>query len=317
MNIYENFNEFYNKFLIENEKNFKEVESYRKNAINERKQIILLSVIFGIVFFILAMSTIICMNDSNKETLEELGPTFFCMIFAFPVVIVLIKRKNLNKYERIYKEKIIKNLTKSFCSYLEYDQDGKIEYEDFKKIDSEYWNCWSSSDFIKGICDNEEIIIAQVITQYNRHSYKNYSRYDIFDGAFAKIKLLDSFNTELFIKNVNRFNKRKNEEEFLKNNYDKININELNHIFDIYSSNIDVAKSILDSKITQILLEIYNDEKYEIAIIGNYVYIKIWEAALFSSPPLEKETYDKESIFKNYKVLYIIFYLITMLKEKT
>lgn len=38
MNIENKFNEFYNKFLIENQNNFNEIENLRKNSIKERKR---------------------------------------------------------------------------------------------------------------------------------------------------------------------------------------------------------------------------------------------------------------------------------------
>ena len=102
----------------------------------------------------------------------------------------------------------------------------------------------------------------------------------------------------------------------MRENLNQIHINELDSIFDIYSSNLYYEKSILDPNLIQALIDIYDIEKFEIAIKGNYIYLKFWIEGLFSNPPLEKEIYDRQIIYKNYKILYSIFYLISKLEEK-
>ena len=105
------------------------------------------------------------------------------------------------------------------------------------------------------------------------------------------------------------------DKEELKNKFDQ-KVKELKNIFNVYSSNSNSAEYILDSEISKILIDIYNTEKFEIAIKDNIIYIKFWISGLFSSPPLEKDTFDKTTIYKNYKMLYLIFYLSTKLKKE-
>ena len=102
----------------------------------------------------------------------------------------------------------------------------------------------------------------------------------------------------------------------MESKYNKIDIDELNNIFNIYSSSLDCDKNILNSEMNQILIDIYNMEQFEISIKDNCIYMKFWIAGLFSNPPLEKETYDREIIYKNYKMLYMIFYLLAKFKER-
>lgn len=163
------------------------------------------------------------------------------------------KRKKLKEYDKTYKEKITKNLIKSFCSSLEYYPNGKIEYNDFKNIDTAHCNSFYSSNLIKGIHMYNEITIAKVITQYSYHDYSStgngYGNYETFDGLFARIRLPKKSNTELYIKrkekiseklfnvfvgDISQVAKSKKEEEILKDKYNKIDINELNDIFNIY-----------------------------------------------------------------------------------
>lgn len=335
MNIEEEFNEFYKKFLIENQNNFNEIELQRKNSINERKRKKFLIIISVITFFLLSIGTIIFSTDKHNETLEVFGIFFMNMTWISPMIIALTKRNNLKEYYKLYKEKIIKNLIKSFCSSLQYYPNDGINYEDFKKINYEHFNNFYSSNLIKGMYMNDEITISKVITQYSYHDYSGsgngYGNYETFDGLFAKVRLPQETNIELYIKrkktlskklfniflgDINQVAKSNAEEDFLKNNYNKIEITELNNIFNIYSSNPELIKNILDSKMNEILIDIYNKEKFEISIKDNCIYMKFWIAGLFSNPPIEKETYDKEIIYKNYKMLYIIFYLSSIFKKK-
>lgn len=335
MNIEEKFNEFYNKFLIENRNNFNEIEVQRKNSISERKRKKLLITLSVITFFLLSVATMLFSNDENKETVETFGIFFMNITWIAPMIIALTKRNNLKEYDKLYKEKIMKNLIKSFCSSLQYYPNGGIAPEEFKKINFEYFNVFYSSNLIKGMYMNDEITISKVITQYSYHDYSNsgngYGNYETFDGLFAKVKLPQKSNIELYIKRkktigkklfniflgyINQVSKSNAEEDFLKNNYTQIKISELNTIFNIYSSHPELIKNILDSKMNEILIDIYSTENFEISIKDNCIYMKFWIAGLFSNPPIEKETYDREIIYKNYKMLYIIFYLSSMFKKK-
>ena len=147
---------------------------------------------------------------------------------------------------------------------------------------------------------------------------------------FAKIELPQKFNTELYIKrkekiskklfnafvgDINQVVKSKEAENFLKKNYDKIDVDELNDIFNIYSSSMDYTKNIFSEEIKQVLIDIYNIEPFELSIKNNYIYIKFWISGLFSNPPLAENANDRKIIYKNYKMLYIIFYLLSKLKE--
>ena len=172
MNIEKSFNEFYNKFLMENQNNFNEIETLRRNSINERKRNKFLIAMSVIIFFLLSVATMSLSNDNNEEIVDTFGILFMNMTWIAPMIIALKNRKNINEYDKIYKEKIIKNLIKSFCPSLGYYPNGTVDYEDFKKIDSEYCNYFLSSNLIKGTYLNDEITIAKILTQYN---YKHYS----------------------------------------------------------------------------------------------------------------------------------------------
>ena len=336
MNIEKDFNEFYNKFVNENQNIFDEIELSRRKAVEERKLNKKIIFISEIILLCIVIILIFINKDKNNETITAFAVFSMNLMWIIPMIIVLIKRKELDKYDSsIYKEKVIKKLIESFYPNLEYIQNGAIDYNQFKKIDSEHFNRFCSSDIIKGVYNSCEITIAKVITDYDYYDFSANSNgsghYETFDGLFAQIKLPYTSNIQLYLKrktsvfkylfniflgDLFQVSKSNSEEKFLENNYDKVKVKELRNIFNVYSSNLNSAEYILDSEISKILIDIYNTEKFEIAIKDNIIYMKFWITGLFSSPPLEKETFNKQTIYKNYKMLYLIFYLTTKLKEK-
>lgn len=335
LKIEEDFNKFYNKFLDANQTYFNEIEEQRKKAINERKKNKML--IFIVVFIALSLgvlSIIFGRNYLGEETSETIFMWCFFVAISFPVYIVLTKRKELINYDSLYKNNVIERLIKSFLPSLEYLPDESIKQEDFKQIDFDYYNSYCSSNLIKGTYNYDEIEISQIVTEYlykSSRNHRNIVHKEIFNGLFGKIKLSRNCNNELYLIQkeqitkklydtfslpINQVIKSNNEKNFLKNNFNQIHIDELDSIFDIYSSNSHCSQNLLDAKIVQVLIEIYNIEKFELAIKGNYIYLKFWMDGLFTNPPLGKEIYDKEYIYKNYKILYLVFYLISAFKEK-
>lgn len=333
MNIEEKFKEFYNRFLISNKDSFNKMENQRNKAIYERKNNKKIIIIVELILLIVFILWIIVFGlDENNDTIPELC---FLAGFLFPMIIALKKKQKLEEYEDIYQNTIIRNIIQYFSPRLDYYPDESIGCEDYQKIGVENFNEFNSSNTIRGIYTNNEITISKIITKYIR-SYNHYnglfkegptirkrtSVEETFNGIFVKAKLSKSANTELYIKSKEEINESIFN-SFIENisnaegkEYDKIDIQELNDIFNVYSSNLEGYSRILDSEIKTTLINIYNNQKFELVIKNNYIYIRFWIDGLFSNPPLERETNDKEILYKNYKVLYLVFYLLTKIEEK-
>lgn len=332
MNIEEDFNEFYNMFLIQNKENFNQIEEHRQRAIQERKRDNILILVGEIILLLIIICAFVFLGF--QEETEAIIVFCGCATLFFPALLALRKHRALVAYEKAYREKIIESLVKSFCPSLEYFPGGKLTPEDFNEINKEYYNNFYSSNLIRGNYMSDIVKIAKVITQYSYSDYSTNNRsgnYETFDGLLAKIELTKSFNTELYLKkkesinqksfnvfvaDINQVSKTKEAENYLKKNYSKIDVDELNNIFNIYSSNVDYAKNIFSPETNQDLIDINNIEPFELSIKDNYIYIKFWIAGLFSNPPLAENADDKKIIYKNYKMLYVIFYLLSKLKEK-
>lgn len=335
MKIEEDFDKFYNKFLNENQNYFNEIEEQRKKAINERKTNKILIFIVDLIALSLGVLSIIYgRNYFGEETSKDIFILCFIIAIAFPIYIAFTKRTELVNYDTIYKSNVINKLIKSFSPKLEYFPNNSIKQEDFNQINFDYYNNFCSSNCIKGIYNFYEIEISKILTEYlyKSHRYhRHFIHLEIFNGVFAKIKLSNCFNTELYLIQkekitkkfhdtfnppINQVIKSNEQKKFLTDNFNQIYINELDSMFDIYSSSSHSFEYLFDSYIKQLLIDIYNTQKFEMAIKGNYIYLKFEIDGIFTNPPLGKEIYDKEYIYKNYKILYIIFYLASALNEK-
>ena len=330
MNIEEKFNDFYNSFLISNKADFDKMEIQRNRAINERqhnKKIIIMVEV--IILIIIIFWAIIFGLEEDNDTIPE-----FCFMvgFLFPMIIALKKRQKLEEYEDVYQNKIIRKLIQHFSPKLEYYPNEAISDEEYLKMGIENFNEFNSSNTIRGIYKNNKIMISKIITKYiSSHNHyeglfeegrtmrRKINVQETFDGIFVKAKLSQSIKTDLYIKSEEHlYEKAFN--SFIKNiegkEYDEIVVNEFNNIFKIYSSKSDVNTRILDSEMKSILIDIYNKQKFEIVIKDDYIYIRFWIAGLFSNPQLKRETNDKEILYKNYEILYLVFYLLTKIEEK-
>ena len=330
MNIEENFNDFYNSFLISNKEDFDKIEIQQNRAIKERKnnKKIIIMVEITLLTIIILWTIIFGWEEDNVGVQEWCGLAGF----LFPMIIALKKRQKLEEYEDVYQNKIIKKLIQHFSPKLEYYPNETISDEEYRKMGIQNFNEFNSSNIIRGIYKNNEITISKIITKYisSRISYEGISENGIntrrktsvqetFDGIFIKAKLSQNMKTDLYIKSKVHLNEKAFNnfiESIEGKEYCKIDDNELNNIFNIYSSNLDVNIRMLDSEMKSILIDIYNRQKFEIVIKDDYIYIRFWIVGLFSNPQLERKTNDKEILYKNYKMLYLVFYLLTKIEEK-
>ena len=330
MKVEEDFKEFYNRFLIYNKDSFNKMENQRNEAIQERKNnkkiIIMVEILLLIVVIFWVKSFGLY---ENSEVVPELC---FLAGFVFPMVIALKKRKKIEEYEDSYQNEIIRKLIKHFSLDLEYYPNETIGYEEYQKIGTGNFNEFNSSNTIRGIYKNNEITFSKIITKYIR-SYNSYEGLDKptrrklhiegeFEGIFITAKLSRSIKTDLYIKSKEELNERlfnsfiENVSNVERKEYYKIDVQDLKSFFDVYSSNPDGDIRILDSEMKTILTKIYNKQKFEFVIKNDCIYMRFWVDGLFSNPPLKREINDKEILYKNYKALYLVFYLLTRIEEK-
>lgn len=329
MNIEEKFAEFYNKFLTENKDNFDAMENQRKKAIDERYINKLIIITVECIVLIILMCAIF-VSDSEVNKNGELD-WLWLIAFGVPLLIAIKGKKQLKEYENMYQDKVVRSVIKDFSNTLDYfPLHKKIMDGDFARIGPQKYNEFHSSNLIKGMYKNNEITMAKIITKntYATYDYqdamKKVTSIETFDGMFIKVKLQKNIKNSLYFKNkkylrenqfrffVDEKNKVLNE----KREYEKVDIPTLNELFSIYALNSNEVRELLDTELIEKLKDINNEQLYEFLIEDDYIYIRFWIDGLFSNPPLKKETTDKDILCKNYKMLYIIFYLISELNDR-
>ena len=256
MNIEESFNKFYEKFINENKEVFGEIEMYHNKAVQERKNNKIIICIAEIILLTITILWIAIFERGERDdTIPDLCGS---LALLFPVIIALKNKRKLEKYEDIYQEKIIKYIIQYFSPNLEYYPHANIGYEDYQKMGTENFTEFNSSNVIKGLFKNNDIIVSKIITKYT-YSYKEYKGLfedgktfntrikseEKFDGIFIKAKLSENIKTDLYIKSKNHLEERlfnnfiENINHTEQKNIRSISINELNQTFSIYSSNFD------------------------------------------------------------------------------
>lgn len=211
MSMEEKFNEFFNRFSIDNKDFFNEIKVQRSNAINERKnnKNLIYIVEIGLLIILILLITVFGVEQNDGSILDFCG----MIAFIFPMIIALKKRKELEKYEDIYQDKIIKNMIKYFDPNLEYYPNETIGDEDYQKMGTENFTDFNSSNIIKGVYRNNDINISKIITKYTytRNSYeglfeegptfrKKHTTIESFEGVFVKAKIAQNIKTDLYIK---------------------------------------------------------------------------------------------------------------------
>lgn len=99
MNIEKDFNEFYNKFINENQNVFDEIELPRHKAVEERKLNKKIIFISEIILLCIVIILIFINKDRNNETITAFAVFSMNLMWIIPMIIALIKRKELDKYD--------------------------------------------------------------------------------------------------------------------------------------------------------------------------------------------------------------------------
>ena len=325
----ESFNNFYDKFVIENKDNFNEMKKQRKKASIER--IINKRIIWAIeiLLFIVIIAWFICVGAEE----EDMFVPEFCGMLALltPPLIALFKRKELDGYDLVYQEKIIKNLLRHFSSDLEFFPRESIDGIDYPKIGPGKYTDFYSTNVIKGKYKNSDVLIALVNTAYtyDRKVYKGLfegweTKSEIrgeFLGLFMKVKLAKSTKTDLYLKN-RAYLEQKVFDDFLGNvnnleqkNITNVEVYGLNEVFEVYSHNLESAEQILNSEMKNLLMSINERQNFEFVIKDEYIYIRFWGSTFFAAPQLRNVPEAKEILYQNYEIFYLIFLLLNKFEE--
>lgn len=310
----EKFEVLYKKLVDENAT---ELEIQKQEAFKERKRNVKIGIILILVLLISSGFMIKMLNIQDGEIQEII--ILYAIIISLFITFALARNSAMEKFENNFKNKIIKQLIKSFDDTLEYKTQEGIDSTIYCEAQFEEYNVYNSSELITGKINRScEMNIAEVTAMYQVKNRKgNTITKTSFSGLFAQIETPKIFDTTLYIRKdikdttfLGQFKKLPFDE--LRTQLDS---QDFEKIFDIYASDKIVAMQLLTTDIMELMIEFYNQMNidFEITIKNNFIYIRFHSGNNFEIVPLNKFALDRDNIYENYRILDFVFELTNKL----
>lgn len=153
--------------------------------------------------------------------------------------------------------------------------------EYYSVFNSEGFNKFCVDDVLVGNLRNKNIndfYCSELSVVYDTKDSKGNGKYiNVFDGLFCRYEMNKNINQEIKIL-------RDNKETESKKYYNQADANriinmdagEFERKFDVIADNGTAAMSIITADIMQMLLELYDEMKFEIVIKNQYIYVKLF-----------------------------------------
>lgn len=335
MNNNEKFEEIYSR-IIENNK---DLEKYRIKAKNEKIR----TWILRIIFYSIGVILIPILNEMFHEPFKitfEIVATYWTTILSIDLVFWLTKeiRKTEIKEYKYEFQRIIKELLDSFEEKLNYSPKGdrkilNISYRD-AKFQANEWRIWKCEDLIEGTLRNgSDFSMADIMTKYESNASETVDVEELdeishlvqgegwgaFNGIFAMAQLPKSINTQLYIRVDMKDQKsvlaRKINPPFEDSLRVEVDSPEFEKIFDVYCTDKIIAMRLLTSDIMELLVDFKKEIKmdYEITIKDDMLYIRFMSGKTFEPANVMKNSLDKSTLYKYYRILELTFELTNKL----
>lgn len=254
------------------------LEMYRKRAIY-----IVIILVLSLVFTFIACA---CMA-------EMVSIVFLCIIMYCLKAYI----KNRDLYNVEFRKVIIKEFVKLINPNLNYNYDGDINSYDYyidASFDKEDYNTFETNDYISGYI-NEEILIEMCNISLLQCNDKEIV--DVIDKA------LFSYTTcKNFIPNEIRI--KKNSYNINKKNNVKLDDNEFEKYFDVFSDSEILTMQILTHDVMEQIVDFYLLYKipFEIILKNNKVFIK-YETGISFTPGILKDSTDVDLLWAYYNII--------------
>lgn len=186
------------------------------------------------------------------------------------------------KYYDIFKDCIIEDAIKAYDSELRYNKTGGFPRDLYDEGSFEIYNEYKSEDQMMGFVNDCEFMIADVRTRLVTEDHKGNRNYtNKFKGQIAMLYLSDFIDLDMTIGD-NR----------LKLLGDDCRIEVDNQAFEQYfdvvtNNKINAMKALTPAVTNKILdLRIKYDLKFEIKLVSNKLYFRVYGGNLFEPEPL-------------------------------
>lgn len=299
-----NFEQIYNEFL--NDKN-NELNIAWKEAKKERKKAstisLIVCLIIAAVYLLYVFPSIKIMHATNYILLFL--PLIVIEVFAF-VIITLVFSKKSSIYNKVYKDKVIKELINNFYDKVEYFPTKEMPEYIYNEGNYDYfesYNIYESEDYFEALLQSKySIQMAEVVTKkeeskVNKDGEEETTVVTKFEGLFAKITMEKSLNTTLRI--------MQNGNGLWQNNKLKMDSSEFEKYFDVQTPDKILGMRILTADIMEELVQFQNktNVKYDIYIQNNNLYLRFCLSNMFEPTNLKNGPIDKKDIEKYFYAL--------------
>jgi hypothetical protein len=284
---YENFIEFFSSLDADNnELNSRWEELSKKKRKANLITIIIILVIDAFVLYKIKFFSIFA-----------IVPIFIVDIFIFIISLIFSGTKDVSKFNKDYKDKVINKMLENFIEELDYIPLKSLPsniYDEAKY--GGHYNRYYSDDYFEGKINDQKIVMADLLVQEetkkrDKDGNEESETTTIFNGLFGKINLNKSINSNLTITKdygFSFFNKQKLEMDSY----------EFEKAFNVYTDNNIIGMQLLTSDIQEDILALYNKYKisFHISIMHNKMYVLFNTGSMFevfSTPNSPNEVLEK------------------------
>ncbi len=318
--------------------NIEEIDSLRNKLIKqiesiEKKEKKKFKIILGTILS--TMSIIILLASILMVLVDPLwGPILIFIGSIMLVGYVKLCEKNkksnadikrfeddIKNYKALYEKKVIPEFLRQFEEKIKYNRAETMPREIYDMAKFEMYDTYESEDMMDITLKNDcRAKMSEVLTLYTTKDRDGHVFYHmLFSGIFALIETPKKFKEELYVKQDKDLTVRSIIPECEKIQLDS---SEFEQFFDIYGTNKIVAMQLLTADIMQMFIDFRKDTgiSFEFAIKNNRIFLRFEGGGLFEIPNLEKTLWDKDIMYRDYKILDFTFeltYKITKLLEET
>ncbi len=317
------FEEIYSKL---EKKDFSSLEEERKKAykggipgegstsVTALAFYLILPIGFMYIFFVSLNNGIDTIFSSEASTTTKY--VLLGIIISVLVLIVRYLRVKAGKNkEKRYRKRYISEFNKIFIELINpnysYNAEKGILEKNYKLVDLFLYEDYQARGLISGYLSNRYNFQAGQITTWCSYEDDNKRiKFVKFDGIFYEIDLPFSINTKLYL----RIDKNLDDTNFVKKIFNadgqltrlkvKMDSEEFEEAFDIYTENRVLAMQIFTADVMLELMHLYSgtSNKFEITIDNNKLYIKFDTGAIFKAPAdLNIEVLNKDILYKYFE----------------
>lgn len=274
----------------------------KKEKVKSKKIALIVCLIIDLLIIIFAEKNISVINGH----FVFLPMIFICLILdiiIYGVMTTTIFSKEYTKYNKVYKETLIKKIMNNFFENLEYFPKKEMPEYIYENVNyNEHYDIYESEDYFEAyIKEKYSIQMAEILTQkeeeYTDSDGEEHTRtITVFNGLFAKVLMHKSIMGQLKI--------MQNRTIFSKNKLE-MDSSEFEKYFDVEASNKIVGMQLLTADVMEELIAFQNNTniKYDIFIKDNELYLRFHCGEMFEPGKLKNGPIDKDLLRKYFYML--------------